>query len=187
MCVCSRYECLMDPDSRGRWIYDYSELQQRWTRKYLSNHGKNFWVVSSQQIQRGFSFRIDRRIWNRHLTLTRLSQMFSDTQSSTCPSDSFVSTEAPARPWQMVLINVDTITRFPAINIHSSYGFKCWGFQIMWLTGVGEGASGRWFEVEDGWSKCESSLWVENAISGAFICAPDSHRVRTLGASHHWL
>lgn len=114
--------------------------------------------------------------WNRNLTLTRSSHMFSDTQSLTCPCDSFVSTVAPARPWQMVLINVDTITRFTAINIHSSYGFKCWGFQIMWLTGVGEGASGRWFEVEDGWSKCELSLWVENTILSVFICAPDSHR-----------
>lgn len=40
MCVCSCHECVMDPDSRGRWIYDYNELQQHWTRKYLSNCGK---------------------------------------------------------------------------------------------------------------------------------------------------
>lgn len=60
--VCSCHECVMDPDSRGRWMYDYNELQQRRTRKYLSNCGKTA-AASSRHIPfslvgsvRGFSF-----------------------------------------------------------------------------------------------------------------------------------
>ncbi len=188
--MCSCHEWIMYFDRRDRWIYDHQlkRIAVTVNQEVLvkSCYNSQPWTQSrcllvlppfSPMIreQESFTFqphtkwpKIAQRLFSSNID----TNAFKHKQLEVPLPHRSVSTWPPPSPhsWQMDLINIDMITRFPAINTHSSYGFKCWGFQIIWLTAVGMGASGRWFEMEEGWSNCEVCVCVCVCVCVYCVC-----------------
>lgn len=147
MCMCSCHEWIMYSDSRDRWIYDH-QLKRIWLALTLNQevlvkscynpqpwtHSRSLLVLPQSlpiiRVQESFKFQLRTKLpkianWHflPNINLNAFQRKQLDVPLPQCSLSPY-PTPSPY-PWQMALINIDMITRFPAINTHSSYGFKC--------------------------------------------------------------